>query len=204
MGIITEIKFQKKNKKRVSVYVDGEFVTGLESIIVATKGIKVGDYASEQELIALAFESQKSEAFDKAIKYISASMRTEKEVRDNLIKKEYPKAVVDYAISKLKEYGYLNDEAYLSAYIKTYAEVRGVNRIKMELLNKGVDKELVENALEELDDQSEAAKRTAEKYIRTHKNANRQKLMQHLYSKGFTYSDISEAVAEIDFPEEDE
>ena len=199
MGIITEIQFQKKNKKRVSIFVDGQFVTGMESIVVATKGLKAGDVIDENDLLALAFESQKSEAFDKALKYVSTALKTEKEIRDNLNKKEYSKIVVDYCVDKLKEYGYLNDVAYANTYVKMYAETRGINKIKLDLLGKGIDKEIIESALEELGDQTEAATVAANKYLRTHKNVNKQKVMQYLYSKGFAYSDIYRAVDEIDF-----
>ena len=204
MGIITDVQFQKKNKKRVSIFVDGQFVTGMESIVAMSKGLKAGDAIDEGELLALAFESQKSEAFDKALKYVSTAFKTEKEIRTSLAKKEYPKVVIDYCVDKLKEYGYLNDQAYANAYLNTYSDSRGVNKIKQDLLTKGVDKQIVESTLEKLDDQVEVAVKTAQKYIKTHKNVNKQKVMQHLYSKGFTYSDIYSAVDELDFSEEEQ
>ncbi len=200
MGIISEIKFQKKNKKRVSIYVDGEFVTGLEAITVASKNLKVGDAVDGDELIALSLDSLKSEAFDKALKYVSTAMHTEKEVGDNLAKKEYPTAVIDYCLVKLKEYGYLNDERYAKLYVQTYAQSRGVNKIKLELINKGVDKEITESALAQIEGQADAAVIAAEKYVKSHKNATKQKLMQHLYSKGFSYSDINTAVDSVELP----
>lgn len=204
MGIITDIQFQKKNKKRVSIFVDGQFVTGMESIVAASNGLKVGVAVDQEQIEALAFESQKSEAFDKALKIVSIAMKTEKEIRDNLTKKQYSRRVIDYCVDKLKEYGYLSDLNYATAYVKTYAESKGVNKIKLDLINKGIDKQIIQDVTEVLSDQTDAATSAAEKYVRTHKGATRQKVMQHLYSKGFSYSDIYSAVDRLDFTEEEQ
>lgn len=194
MGIITEIKLQSRNKKRVSIFVDDKFVTGMESIVCATFGLKVGDTVSESEILAMSEESNRREAFDKAIALLAKGMRTEKEVRDNLKKKGYPDSAIDSAVSQLHEYKYLDDRAYVKAYLSCYGNDRGSMRIKSDLLAKGVDKQLLEEFLSELDGQEDAAKRAAEKYVKTHPQCDKAKLSRHLYSKGFDYSAISYAV----------
>ena len=50
-----------------------------------------------------------------------------------------------------------------------------------------------------LEGQDDAARVAANKYMRTHKNADKNKLRAHLYSKGFDYSVISDVVGEDDY-----
>lgn len=197
MGIITELKIQKNNRKRVSVFVDGEFVTGLESIIVAAKGLKVGDEIDSETLIEISKNSLLAEAFDKALQYISKGLRTEYEIRVYLQKKDYPQFVIEGVVNKLFEYKYLNDEAYLKSYLNCYSQTRGINRIKHDLAAKGLKGEFVDGFLSELDGQDEAALCAAEKYVRLHKNFDRAKLGRYLYSKGFDYSSIDYALKQM-------
>lgn len=191
MGIVTEIKTQKNNKNRVSVYVDGKFVTGMQSITVAGARLSIGSAVDESELMRMAEIDENAEAFDKALSYLSKGMKTGCEVKDNLRKKKFSESSINSAVDKLIAYGYINDENYVDSYISCYGRERGINRIKAELLSKGVDKNMIEEKLSELTGQEEAASLAAEKYMRTHKDADKNKLRKHLYSKGFTYSVIS-------------
>lgn len=191
MGIVTGIKMQKSNKNRVSVYVDGKFVTGMQSITVVREGLAVGSVIDESELMRMAEISENAEAFDKALSYLSKGMKTRREVEDNLRKKQFSEGVINAVVDKLVGYGYLGDESYVDSYISCYGRERGENRIRAELLSKGVDKNIIEEKLSALTGQEEAAAKAAEKYVRTHKDADKNKLRRYLYSKGFTYSVIS-------------
>lgn len=199
MGIITEVTIQKKNRSRVSVYVDGEFFCGMQSITAAKEGIKLGAEVDEAELMRVIAESESVEAFDKALSYIGKGPRTKKEIESYLIKKEYPIFAINDVVEKLSDYGYLNDESYVDAYLHCYSGSRGIKRLKADLIQKGVDKTLIDEKLSLLEGQDDAARVAANKYMRTHKNADKNKLRAHLYSKGFDYSVISDVVGEDDY-----
>ena len=199
MGTITDVKVQKKNGKRVSVYVDGEFFCGMQSIVAAREGVKPGAEIDENALRSLVSESESVEAFDKALAYLGKGPRTQKEIESYLYKKEYPGFAVKAALEKLSDYGYLNDSAYVDAYLSCYAGERGIKRLKADLMQKGVDKNLLEEKLSALDGQEEAALKAAKKYMRAHENADKNKLRAYLYSKGFDYSVIYEVTGEDDY-----
>ena len=67
MGTITEIKAQKSNKNRVSIYVDGQFLTGMQSIVALKNGLKTGAVIDEKDILQCVHESECAEAFDKCI-----------------------------------------------------------------------------------------------------------------------------------------
>ncbi len=193
MGKITEMSVQKHNKSRVNIYIDGEFVGGLEAVTALGAGLRVGAEADGATVLALQAESDGEAAFVKATDYLSRRMRTERELRDYLTGKDFSESVIDGVIRKLKEYGYIDDEGFVEAYTETYSSRRGKKRIRMDLLRHGATPDLIEAAVNGIGDQREAAERAAEKYLRT-RAYDRRKLASHLMSKGFEWDDIDHAV----------
>ena len=81
MKKITEIKEQAKNKKRVSVYLDGEFYCGLDLVTALKYRLKVGEFIDESRLIEIQYNSEMQTCFDKALNFISATVKTEKQIK---------------------------------------------------------------------------------------------------------------------------
>ena len=195
---ITAITAQVKDKTRCNIYIDGRFCCGLTMETVVKNRLKVGKIVSAEELSAMQLESEKNTAFDKALTFLSATRKTEKEIRSHLSKKGYLPAVIDYAVEKLREYGFINDEEYAEAYTESASKKKGGRLIRMELKNKGLSEEAIENALSELDEgqELETAKGILEKYMRgkTADKATLQKAYRHLMSKGFDYDTAKAAI----------
>lgn len=73
----------------------------------------------------------------------------EKELYMKLKRSGYPQTAVEKAVSYVKSYGYVNDEEYVRRYITWQKEQKGKNRIIMELCQKGIDKNLIQQVMEE-------------------------------------------------------
>ena len=110
--------------------------------------------------------------------------------------KSFTDGVIADTLDKLIGYGYLDDGKYVDTYISVYKNERGINRLRVDLLNKGIDKNVLDEKLSALTDQTDAAQAAAEKYKRSHKDCDIVKLRRYLYSKGFTYSVIYEVTGE--------
>ncbi len=191
MGKITDIAPQKRNKTRVSLFVDGAFVCGLERITALEHRLKIGDEVDEQKLKAAVFDSEVTAAFEKAMRYLGPRARTEKELRTYLLGKGFGADVTEQTMQKLQGYGYIDDKAFAESYIEGHRSRYGEKRLAIELRQKGVSAQIIQEALEELD-QSEDATAAARKYLRTHA-PNRFKLRGYLYGKGFSASAIEAA-----------
>ncbi|MCX4286198.1 MAG: RecX family transcriptional regulator, partial [Clostridia bacterium] len=118
MPKITDMQIQKKNKTRANVYLDGEFAFGLEMLTVMKLGLKIGQEISERQLAEAVFDSEKSVAFEKAVNYLSRSMKTVKQMREYLTEKGYAPDVVNNVVERLCELKYLNDETYAKLYVE--------------------------------------------------------------------------------------
>ena len=157
----------------------------------------MGKEYDEDELKEIVTESEKRSAFDKAAKYVSFRPRTEREIKKYLSDKEYPPEIADYAVAKLAEYGYVNDFRFCREYVRAYSVKAGVNKIRADLMRLGAKREAIDEALDEIENQSEAAYRAAQKWARTRKSFDVRKLKAHLYAKGFEPDDINSAAAGI-------
>ena len=199
MAEITAITPQKKDKTRCNIEVDGRFFCGMKLETVMQNRLKAGMTIEADELSRMQLESEKLTALDKALTHISVSMKTEREIRTFLKRKGYLQDVSDYVVEKMKGYGYVNDEAYSSAYAESAAKRKGSRLIRCELRNKGVDEQAIDTALSCLGDETESAKRCLEKYMRG-KSADRetlQKAYRNLLSKGFDYDTAKAALESL-------
>lgn len=200
MAKITEISEQKHNKKRVNIYLDGSFACGIMLETLAKSGLVTGDEISFSELEKLQFDSEKDEAFDKALTFVSRSMKTKKQVREKLTEKGYLPKIVDYCVDKLCGYNFINDEEYCKSYVRTYMRQHGAKMIERDLKLKGIDFNIVERAIEsEYDGGEETAVKIAFKHIKNKERTkeNLAKTYKYLLSKGFSYEECSIAIDKI-------
>lgn len=196
MPEITRITPQKRDKTRCNIEIDGKFYCGLSLETAMRFRLKVGSAVGEEELRQIQLDNEKGAALDKALTHISSSMKTEREIRDFLKKKGYLEDVADYVVGKMKEYGYLDDEAYARAYVQSAAKRKGKRLIAAELKRKGVCDSAAEAALSECSAEAESALRVLEKYLRakTIDEKTVRKAYAYLIGKGFDYDTAREAV----------
>ena len=191
MNEITSITPQIKDKTRCNIYVDGRFYCGLGLEIAIKHRLKVGMIIDEHFLSQIQLDGEKAKALDKALTHVSATAKTEKEIRDFLNKKGYLPAVCDYVIEKMKDYRFVNDSEYAQSYVSYAGAKKGSRLIKLELQAKGIAETDAEHALSALDEQTQIRSATAilQKYMRG-KTADREtlaKAFRYLMSKGYEY-----------------
>ncbi len=208
MNEITAITPQAKDKMRCNIYIDGRFCCGMTLETVVKNRLKAGQIITEEALTNLQLESEKNTAFDKALTHLSATRKTEKQIRDFLTKKGYLPAVCDYVVEKLRSYDFLNDGEYAEAYADFAAKRKGGRLIRMELKGKGISDEAIDGALANLDESQELASATelVQKYMRG-KPLDRdtlQKAYRYLMGKGFAFDTAKEALRTLGEMEDEE
>lgn len=88
---------------------------------------------------------------DYALYLIEFKDRTEKELRDKFKEKGYDENDTEDEIEFLKNYGYIDDKRYAEHFTHDAINIKkwGKVRIRTELLRKGVDRETVDNTIED-------------------------------------------------------
>ena len=189
---ITKLEVQKKNKNRVNLYLNEKFYCGLSLEAVVKYNLKVGQEIDEQKLEFLQTDSEKEIAQNKAISYISKYQKTEKELKDYLIKKGFDEEIVLEVIKKLKEYSFVDDDIYAKNFIKSKSKRSGKRKLSFELKKRGIDENLINENIKEYADDSETILPLCEKYLKNKPRdyKTKQKAYRFLSSRGFVSEDI--------------
>lgn len=194
MKEITEIKKIGKGD-RYKLYLDEEFVGVYEAEILARHCLKTGEKYDENFFKELEIENGDYACFNRGLSALEKSMKSEKMLKTYLKEKGYPTICINRAIEKLKEYGYVDDEAYVENFISTYIQSKSKRKIKYDLMGKGIKENLIEEKLADIDDEDEREKclKYAQKYMKNKEFdlKTKQKLYNHLLGKGYDYDCIS-------------
>jgi regulatory protein len=200
MGTITALEIQKRNKERVNVYLDGEYTFSL-ALIEAAK-LRKGQPLTDAEIDALRGEDDVTRAVDYAANFLSYRPRSVAEVRRNLEKKDLPEAVIEQAIDRLQQLGYVDDVAFARYWLENRDtfKPRGPAALRYELRQKGVAEDIIGAALESLDP-VDAARRAGEAKARRlrglTREAFRNKLGSFLQRRGFRYETTRDVIHQI-------
>lgn len=153
--------------------------------------------------------------FERAIKLLTARPRSVGELRERLLRaKSADEATVEIVISRLREYGYLNDERFAFSYASYKVKQRPVGRRRLErdLKFKKVDSGVANEALEMVyaeTSEAELIDRAIAKRLRIRgkpKNrAEAKSLFDHLLRQGFGFELVSEKIRSLatDYADED-
>lgn len=98
-------------------------------------------------------EKARTRTLQRAVKLLAAKPRSVAELRERLLEKEWTdEAAADYAVAKLSEYGYLNDEQFALSFAQGRVRQKPVGRQRLarDLKNKKLDKETAEQTLEKV------------------------------------------------------
>ena len=136
--------------------------------------------------------------------YLSIRNRSEKEIREYLVKKKASEEVIARIITSLKEHKFLNDETFARSWVLSRARLKpkGKALLKIELRQKGIAEDLIGKVLdevqEEIPDELEQAKSLIIKRMERMRGASREeiyaKIGGFLARRGFSWEIIKKAI----------
>ena len=149
---VTAIQAQKKNNKRCSVFLDNEFAFGVHQDVLLKSGISKGDQLSEEQIEAIAALEDLHRAKQKAYKLLAVRARSEKELRDRLVRDQIPGKIIDTVITDLKNLGMLNDREFALMFARSRMITRpeGAFLLRRELFEKGIDEAFIDTAVDQV------------------------------------------------------
>ena len=159
-------------------------------------------------------ERSRTRTLQRAVKLLAAKPRSVAELRGRLLEKEWTtEEAADYAIAKLSEYGYVDDEQFALGYASARVRQKPVGRQQLarDLQMKQIDRELAEQTLEkvfEATPEADLIDLAIEKRVRLRgRPTTRQEtksLFDHLLRRGFSYDLIISKVRALASAELDE
>lgn len=201
--IISDIKYQKKNKDRLSIFVNGKFLIGLYDEVIIGFGLAKGKVITYEELNSLLYEDLKIKAMRKSLSLLSYKPRTEREMRDKLRENEYDEEIIGITIEKLLSLGYINDYDYAITYIESRLSAYGMYRIKSDLYRKGISSDIIDRAESDSNvDQGDEMRELFAKKLKSCDGLTNEKrynrVMSYMLRKGFDYGSINKLFEEFD------
>ena len=194
-----EITTTATKKGRINVNADGEYRFTVPAFIWAQSPLYEGCEADEDALEALRERAAAFEAEEAAVRLLSYRAHSEKELMLKL-RRKFPADVAAAAAAAMREKGYLDDEAFAAALAEELSRVKrfAPARIVSELLRRGVDKEIAENAVSALDiDENTGIIELITKMRLPEEPSEKEvaRAMRRLLAAGYSWSEIRRALS---------
>ncbi len=191
--IITALVPQQ-NKRRVNIYLDGQFAFGISKMAALT--LKTGMALTANQIEDLKQKDEYEKAYQRALHLLSYRQRTEKELEGRLTQAGFSVDIVQSTLAVLKEQHFINDQEFASFWVENRSDFRPRSKrvLQFELRSKGVEEDVIQEALDEAPDDEEQAQKAAARFIRKihtqDKNVFYRRLYGHLGRLGFSSSII--------------
>ena len=201
------IKYRKGSKGLYKVELEDGRVLSLYEEVILKYELLLKREVYLEELEDIRKYNQEYEVYYVALDSIKSRFKSVYDIREFLIKKEYPLDMIDIAIEKLLKQGYLNDRSFAKSYINNQmiTTTKGPNKIKKELLEHRVDGNIIDEELVvfEEDIQIEKIEKVAIKLFRSKHSRGgsvlKRKIVNDLIMLGYDNYLINRVVDEIDF-----
>ena len=191
--IVTEIEDCGSGKRKV--YLDGQ-----PAFVLYRGELSRCHIEKDQELPEAVYREIMDEILWKRIRMrclylLKSTDRTEYQLQTKLKQNLYPEELIKKVILWLKNLHYLDDAHYVESYIRTHGESLSPMQLKQKLTQRGVPRELIQEALEEQEGLTEEERIL--KWVKKKKidlsdctAAEKQKLYAFLMRKGFSFSKV--------------
>lgn len=200
MPVVTALEVHRRDKERVKLYLDDEYVIDLPLMQAAR--LSRGQKLTPAEVSDLSDAGALQAAFDRAVRFLAYRPRSIEEVRRHLDKKEVPDSHIAAVIERLLRRGYVDDMEFARFWVANRDRFKpmGSRALRYELRQKGVDDEIINSLLAEFDEE-ESAYRAAQarmsRYRGFTRQAFRQKLGALLRRRGFSEFTISDVALRL-------
>ena len=148
----------------------------------------------------------------RCLNLLKSKSYTEYQLKKKLFDGGYPETVIDEAIEYIKSFGYVNDKDYAVDYIKYHREQQSRKELYLKLSQKGIQKETLDNAFNEVYGSYREAKedpsfneieliiKTLKKrgFTGTESYEDRQKILAYFYRRGFEMDMVYKAMDTFD------
>ena len=193
MTRVQRIEASKHKKRRVLVFLEDGALLKVTEQELLDFGLRAGDQLSEETLEKLKKAAGASDVKATAADLIGRRAMSRASLEKKLREKGATEAEARYAGEWLEAIGAIDDAAYAAALVRHCGDKGyGPAKTKEKLYEKGVPRELWEEALEELPDNEEQIERFLTAKLRGKRPDEKEKkrLTDALLRRGFPWGDV--------------
>ena len=203
MGRITAISSQRRNPDRYSIFIEGEFVLGIDKKTIEDMDLRVGKLVDEKDLKKITSQEELNKAQAYALMLLGYRERSLREIKIRMRQKGYEEKLVEKVVKYLKDRNLINDKRFTQLWAESRIKKGyGRWRIQSELEQKGVNREIGDEILKDLYsgiDEVQVALDLVEKKRWVSKEPLRltERVSNLLRRRGFSFEVISNVVEKI-------
>lgn len=195
--ILTKMTAVGTDGSRVTLWFDDGTRMKVSTSVVVRYGLCQGMELDEDTLGELLEGAQKASAKDRAVRIVSATSISERELKRRLIQRGERPEDAGEAVAWLRDLGAVDDGAMAKRVVARCVDKGyGLARIRQELYAKGIPKEYWDEALENLPDMSGAIDRFLHQRLRDQQPDQRElkRVTDALLRRGHSWEDIGAAL----------
>lgn len=190
---------EPRRKGLSALYIDGEFAMNLDTQTLIEHRFTVGKEIDDDDLHEIIALSNEHRAKEKALWLISYRDHSKKELTDK-IKRTYDEEFAEKAVNRLEELGLINDEGFAKRYAEQLLQNKKMSKraVARELAFKGIDKDIIDDILEEIDVDTHEQIRTVlnKKYKNLSDEKIKRRAVSALQRLGHSWDDIRQVIEE--------
>lgn len=208
---IEKIERDRWKKEIYWIYLEHGEKISMYGDIVIKHNLKKGKEITRKQLEDWNRENEEKKSLEMALNYLSYRPRSRKEMIDYLLRKGVDSITIELTLKKLEEYGYIDDLGFASGWTKAKMNIKPMGKRMMarELYQKGISRDIIEKALEQVDETEEeqAALILAKKYIKRYEKLQGKerlyKIGQALARRGFEWELIQRVCNKLNIGQEE-
>ena len=184
---------------RINLLTDGEFRFAVSAFVYRSFPWRDGDDVTEEALAELKAADDAERAHESALRMLTARAHGEKELYRKL-RQKYDAGAAQSAVDRCKEAGLIDDAAFAADLAQALISRKGWSpeRAKTELIFRGVDKNIAENAISALDiDRDSGIIKVLDKMKVTDDSPEKDKAraVRRLLNAGYGYGEIRKHIS---------
>lgn len=197
MPQITKLSQQVKNADRINIFIDDKYSFSLNHQQIIEFGLKVKQQLKYSDVRTLKQKSYDGKLQDAVLRKLARRKHSEYEIVSYMRQKKADTELIDSTIEYLREKQLLDDKQFAEIWIaeRRRTKQRSNSKLKAELLQKSVDKDIIDELLEDsFEQQTNALIELINKKKHISRYQDEKKLITYLQRNGYRYYDIKEAL----------
>lgn len=192
------VKAKRSGRNRVEIVFDDDQKVSLAYEIFLKNQLKLNQEISEEFLSTLLGDDQKYQLKQSALNYLSRRHHSKNEIRTKLRQKKFDSEQIEQTLNELEQNNYIDDHSFAQIFTdeKVKAKNWGKNKVKSELIKRGVSSKVITDVISEKfsgESEIEAGLELAKKKLKKllNRNIEPKKIQSSIYSfmisRGYDY-----------------
>lgn len=195
-----KIESIKKSGLKYKILLDNGRIINTYEEVILNNGLLFHKYINKNLLEKINIDTNYYKSYNKALDMINRRLRSEKEIKQYLIKSEVEEKDIEEIINNLKRIGLIDDRLFAKAYTndKVNLSTDGPDKIRKYLENNNIKEEYINDALNNINKEIINSKidKIITKKIKTNTKYTpyilKQKILTYLINLGYRREDIIE------------